>query len=281
VLCPALSFFATAESILRAGLRPIFVDVVPETGLLCPEAARTHAGEALAAVVVHLYGRCVDLPALDLGDLPIVEDAAQAIGAQDARGRRAGALGRLGTFSFFPTKNLGALGDGGLVCTSERGLGAPLRELRQHGLREGSFHRLGGNFRLDALQAAFLRVKLPHLPAWNRMRAAHALAYDRDLAELPLHRPPLQDGMAWHHYIIQHPERNRLRADLAAQGVETGLYYARPMPLEPALAQMGHRPGDFPGAEAFCTRALALPVHPTLREDQRQRVVDALRHSLR
>lgn len=278
VLTTPFTFIATAEAIARVGARPVFADIDPVTLNLDP-ARVVRTPNTRAVIPVHLFGHPAELAPLEL---PIIEDAAQAIGAR-AGGRRVGTLGRLGCFSFFPTKPLGALGDGGAVVTAEAALAERIRRLRQHGSAEKHLYvELGGNFRLDALQAAFLRVKLPCLDGWLEQRRAVALAYSRELAGIDeLALPPTREGTepAWAHYVVrvQDGRRDALARHLDARGIATAVYYPRPLHLQPLFAKLGYARGDFPHAERAADEVLALPLFPGLTAEQRGRVVDAVR----
>jgi dTDP-4-amino-4,6-dideoxygalactose transaminase/acetyltransferase-like isoleucine patch superfamily enzyme len=282
VITTPFSFFATAGSIARLGARPVFVDLEPGTFLL--DLARVEAAltpRTRAIVPVHLFGEVCFSTALralsEARGVPIVEDAAQALGAWSSEGR-SGALGRAGCFSFFPSKNLGALGDGGLVTTDDAALAERVRALRSHGARRKHEHdELGGNFRLDALQAALLAVKLPHLERWTRARRANAARYAElfEAARLPpssLRLPSRAPGHAYHHYVVRTPRRDELRAHLSAVGITSEVYYPTPLPLQPALSALGCSPGAFPQAERAAREALALPVFPELGEERLRRV---------
>ena len=282
VITTPLSFFATAAVITRVGATPVFADVDRATGNI--DAAlvlRAITSKTKAIMPVHLFGQPVDLRVFDVANgIPVVEDAAQAIFAKTSRGQ-AGALGAIGCFSFFPTKNLGALGDGGLFTTSDAALYERARTLRVQGAKPKYNHLLvGGNFRLDALQAAFIGAKLPEIDALNARRRAHAAAYESGFADLvragKLRTPGLVDGHVYHQYVVYTPRRDELAVALKAQGIETGVYYPSPLHLQPALAGLGHREGAFPVAEAACREGLALPVHPWLDEGQRARVIEAV-----
>jgi dTDP-4-amino-4,6-dideoxygalactose transaminase len=295
IVTTPFSFFATAGVVARLGARPVFVDVDPASFNLDPsrlQAALTRRTRAI--LPVHLYGQCADMaPILKVATsygIPVVEDAAQAIGCRYVDGRPAGTLGELGCFSFFPTKNLGALGDAGLVVTSDETRAARARMLRGHGAERRYHHRhVGGNFRLDALQAALLRVKLPRLPGWTRARQANAARYDRWLAAsapvaagdvtLPL-AVYRSSGQAEHHiynqYVIRARRRDELRAFLTQRGVGTEIYYPVPFHLQGCFAALGHRPGDFPEAERAAAEVLALPIYPELSAEQQAYVVEQI-----
>ena len=287
VVTTAYSFFATAGAIARLGAVPVFVDVDPRTCNVDPAAAARALDDARvrAVVPVHLYGRCAELEpilaAARARGVPVVEDAAQAIGAT-YRGRRAGTLGAVGAFSCFPTKNLGALGDAGFVVTDDDALAERIRTLRVHGARARHEHVLvGGNFRLDTIQAAALRALLPHVERWNQRRRALAARYDEALAALPLERPPPDDGHVYHHYVVALDDRDRLRARLADRGVETAVFYPTPLHLQPCFAELGYRRGALPASERAAARTLALPVHPALTRAQQDHVIEAVTDALR
>jgi dTDP-4-amino-4,6-dideoxygalactose transaminase len=287
VITSAYSFFATAGSIARLGARPVFVDIDPVSFNLDPRAVEANVTAKTRAILpVHLFGRCADLdPLLELAarrSITLIEDAAQAIGAVDARNRKAGAVARMGCFSFYPTKNLGAFGDGGLVTTSDEGLAEQLRILRGHGSKVKYFHQVvGGNFRLDALQAAVLRVKLPHLESWHAGRRRNAGRY-RALFEkaglvgkvkLPADVP----GHIYNQFVIRAADRDALQMYLRDEGVGTEVYYPVPLHLQECFAALGYRKGDFPNAEAAALDSLALPIYPELTEEQQAYVVDRIR----
>jgi dTDP-4-amino-4,6-dideoxygalactose transaminase len=233
---------------------------------------------------VHLYGRCVD-PAVhriaaDAG-VPVVEDAAQAIGGTDAEGRTAGAIGLCGCFSFFPTKNLGGFGDAGLVTTDDDAFADLVEALRVHGGERRYYHRrVGGNFRLDALQAAVLRVKLGHLPDWNAARRENAETYRELIGEAGLEdriTPPADvDGHTYNQFVIRARDRDGLRAHLQRSGIGSEVYYPLPLHQQECFAYLGHSAGDFPVAEAASREALALPIYPELRDEQLAAVIEAI-----
>lgn len=298
VICPTYSFFATAGSIWRAGARPVFVDIEPRTFNCDPEAVAAAVGPRTKAIIpVHLFGQCADmLPIRETAErhgIAIVEDAAQALGAE-YQGKRAGRLGRLGCFSFFPSKNLGGFGDAGLVTTDDDELAEAIRVLRVHGGRPKYFHHVvGGNFRIDALQAALLRAKLRRLDEATRERQANAALYDDLLAETglaaragqegdgsPIARPVnLRDRHIFNQYVIRITEpgaRDRVREHLAARGVATEVYYPVPLHLQRCFESLSYRQGEFPVAEKTAKESLALPIFPELRRDEIQYVVEQL-----
>jgi dTDP-4-amino-4,6-dideoxygalactose transaminase len=285
VVVPALSFISTANTVARVGATPVFADVAPDTLTLAPAAARAALSTRTRAIVaVHLYGLCADTDALRdvaaAAGVPLVEDAAQAIGATVAD-RPAGALGIAGCFSFYPTKNLGAFGDAGLVTTNDDALAGRLRLLRDHGATARYRHAvIGGNFRLDALQAAVLRVKLRHLAAWNAARRTRAHRYARLFAaSAPAHVRALPVEPAgrqhvYHQYVILATRGDDLRAQLTARGVGTEVYY--PVPLHRQACFATGAAAACPDAEQATDEVLALPMFPELTDAQQQHVVDAV-----
>jgi dTDP-4-amino-4,6-dideoxygalactose transaminase len=275
VVTSAYSFFASAGVVVNAGATPVFVDIDPTTYNLDPhrlEAAITPRTRAVIAV--HLYGQCCDLGAVkavcDKKDVWLIEDAAQAIGAE-WEGKRAGSIGDFGCFSFFPSKNLGGAGDGGMVTAQDAALADRVRLLREHGSRPKYYHALvGTNSRLDALQAAILRVKLNHLDRWSEARARNAALYDRLLEGHPVGRPH-RDPRARHiynQYVIRVADRDQVRERLGERGIGTEVYYPVPLHLQKCFATLGHRDGDMPQAESAARETLALPIYPELTEEQ-------------
>lgn len=268
VITTPFSFFATVAVILRLGAKPVFADIDPDTLNIDPARVREAVTPRTKAILpVHLFGRPVDAQIFDdaraLG-IPVVEDAAQAFGAP-----KVGTLGALGCFSFFPTKNLGALGDAGLVTTEDAGLAERVRVLRTQGAKAKYHHVLvGGNFRMDAMQAAFLRAKLPKHREMTARRRENARAYDEGFAELEargvLRRPVPAEGHVYHHYVVQAARREELREALKRGGVETAVYYPEPLHVMPALGEVAAGV-SMPNAERACREALAVPVHPWVR----------------
>jgi dTDP-4-amino-4,6-dideoxygalactose transaminase len=289
VLVPAFSFFATAGCVARVGARPVFVDIDPQTFNIDIELAAGRVTRATKAIIpVHLYGQVCELAALKKLNLPIIEDAAQALAAGTAPWQ-AGAVGAFACFSFFPTKNLGALGDAGLVTTHDAALAKRARLLRAHGAEPKYHHALvGGNFRLDALQAAFLRAKLPHLARWNRARQHNARLYDGLFASAALPETLLRTPVAqqanhiYHQYVIQTPHRDALQAHLQRERIGSEVYYPVPLHLQVCFAHLGDLAGSNPVAERAAREVLALPIYPELAPAQIERVAsvvaDFLRH---
>jgi dTDP-4-amino-4,6-dideoxygalactose transaminase len=288
VVTTPFSFFATAGSIARLGARPVFVDIDAATFNIAAGAIEPAITPKTKAIVpVHLFGQSAEMDVIlnvaARHSVPVVEDAAQAIGTR-YRNRTVGGLGAIGCFSFFPTKNLGTFGDGGLVTTRDAALARRIRAIRQHG-GEVKYHHdsVGANFRLDALQAAILRVKLPHLNDWTLARRRNAERYDRlftsakltDVVKLPVHAD--NTTHIYHQYVVRVPERDRLRAHLEERGVGTEVYYPLPLHLQPCFRGLGYAPGAFPAAEAAAGEVLALPIYGELTEEQQTWVVDAIR----
>jgi dTDP-3-amino-3,4,6-trideoxy-alpha-D-glucose transaminase len=276
------SAFATTLAVVRAGATPVFVDLDPDTCALDPaRVAAAITPRTRALLPVHIYGHPFDIEALASLGLPVVGDAAQAQGAR-LRGRDVAAYGAATATSFYPTKNLGCLGDGGLVTTADADLAARVRQGRDYGQAARYQHvALGLNSRLDELQAATLRVKLRHLPAENARRRAIADRYQQALSDLPLVLPraPAFGESVWHLYTVRTPRRNELQAFLKAEGVTTLVHYPTIIPLQPALAELGlrHHPGDFPVAERCAAEILSLPIDPVLDDDRIDRVIAAVR----
>jgi dTDP-4-amino-4,6-dideoxygalactose transaminase len=287
VITSAYSFFATAGAIVRVGATPVFADIEPASYNLDAEAVAAKLSPRTRALLpVHLFGRAAELGRLaELApDLPIIEDAAQAIGAVH-RERRVGSLGRIGCFSFFPSKNLGGYGDGGLCTTDDDELAAKLRALRVHGQTGGRYLHafVGGNFRLDALQAAVLRVKLRHLERWTEARRRHASRYRELLAGLPL-TLPLEDPPGgrdvYNQFVIRIRDRDPVKQYLDAHQVGNAIYYPRGLHLQPCFEALGYREGSMPASEAASRETLALPIYPELTDLQLDEVAARLREAL-
>ena len=284
VITVSLTAGATVAAIVEAGGQPVFVDVDPDDLTLDPVGLASAITRRTAAVVpVHLYGQPAQLPAIcacaQRAGLAVIEDCAHAPGAQYA-GRPVGTWGQLGAFSFYPTKNLGALGDGGAIVTADASLADKLRGLREYGWRErlvSSFH--GWNSRLDELQAAILRIRLPDLLVNNARRRAIAAAYTQAWADTGLTLPPssADHPSVYHQYVARYARRDHLRAGLLQRGVETGIHYPVPIHLQAAYRRYGHGPGSLPVTERAANEVLSLPVHPELTEDQVATVIQSLR----
>src|ERR1700749_2534888 len=291
VVTTPFPFFATAGPIAPTAARPVFADIEPHTYNVDPARVEAALTERTRAVMpVHLYGQCADMDALmracESRGLPVIEDAAQAIGADDAGGRRAGSIGAIGCFSFYPTKNLGAAGEAGLVTTNDDQLAERLRRLRVHGGATEYHHdEVGFNSRLDTMQAAVLRVKLPHLDAWSDARSARADAYTRMLSDAGLEglvTPPHVPRGArhiFHQYVIrvEAARRDALVEHLKTNGVGTKIYFPVPLHMQPCFAYLGHKEGDFPESERAARETLALPIYPELTREQQEYVVETIR----
>jgi len=300
VLTTPYTFFATVGSIVRLGAVPIFADIDPVTFNMdpaCARAALESAAERLpgvtpkAMVPVHLYGQAADMDGLlDLAreyDLSVVEDACQAIGAEYLSHRgvaRVGSMGDTGCFSFFPSKNLGGFGDGGIVTTNNSELAERMRQLRNHGMEPKYYHKLiGGNFRLDALQAAILDIKLRYLEEWHAGRRQNARWYDSRFAGTAIKAPDaiysgsdLTNYHIYNQYIIRVPNRNAVRDALQAANIGCDIYYPVPLHLQECFAELGYVEGDFPMSEAAADETLALPIYPELTQEMQEYVADTL-----
>jgi dTDP-4-amino-4,6-dideoxygalactose transaminase len=304
VITSPFTFFATAGTIARTGARPLFCDIDPltfnldpaATALLLERECERRAGELIhrgsgtrvrAIMPVHLYGQLADMTALTeisrRHALKVIEDAAQAIGAADAYGRRAGSFAEVGCLSFFPTKNLGAFGDAGMCVANDAALAERMEVLRVHGGKPKYYHALiGGNFRIDELQAAVLNIKLPHLDGWTAARQRNAAFYDAALARAQLgdavRTPHAGPGVRhiYNQYVVRVRERDALRRHLQSAGVGTEIYYPVPLHLQQCFAYLGHKAGDYPHSEQAAAETLALPIYPELTETQLQYVVDSI-----
>lgn len=297
VVTTPFSFFASVSSILRAGAQPLLADIDPLTFNLSAESVekviKTHSSSALKAILpVHLYGQCADWDAFrELAqryNLLLIEDAAQAFGSA-WKGIPAGSLGDLAAFSFYPTKNLSAFGDAGLLTTASAELDERARMLRAHGMRQRYYHdEVGWNTRLDSIQAAVLEVKLRYLPAWNEKRRQLARQYDDLLTAAALTATTTKEGIVlpvtdpraspvFHQYVIRAPRRDALRQHLADLQIGSEIYYPVPLHLQSSLASLGYSKGDFPISERASKEVLALPIYPELRDDEQRTVVEAIR----
>jgi dTDP-4-amino-4,6-dideoxygalactose transaminase len=296
VITTPFSFFASASSIVRAGARPVFADIEPETLNLDParvEQSLKASSQRSALMPVHLYGQCADMDGLGRiaaeFQLHLIEDAAQAAGAT-WKGKPAGALGQAAAFSFYPTKNLSAFGDAGALTTSDPSLAERARSLRNHGAKQRYYHdEIGACSRMDAIQAAVLRVKMPHLPRWNQARRERAQTYDRLLSIAGLTNTgansaapitPLKTRPEAHHifhqYVIRAQQRDQLREFLKERGVGSEIYYPVPLHLQKCFAYLGYSPGDLPEAERAAAEVLALPMFAELEEDEQRYVVETI-----
>jgi dTDP-4-amino-4,6-dideoxygalactose transaminase len=298
VVTTPFSFFASVSAILRCGAQPLLADIDPATFNLSPtsvaELLRTPAATNTKAILpVHLYGQCADMDAFgfylkrDYPNILIIEDAAQAFGAT-WKGTPAGALGDAAAFSFYPTKNLSAMGDAGLVTTRAAAIDDHARVLRAHGMRRRYYHdEIGWNSRLDSLQAAILEVKLRYLPKWNQQRRDLAARYDQLFRDANLTASTTKEGVVlpftdpravhiFHQYVIRAPRRDELRRYLSDRQIGSEIYYPLPLHQQTSLASLGYKHGDFPISEAAANEVLALPMYPELREDEQETVVDTI-----
>jgi dTDP-4-amino-4,6-dideoxygalactose transaminase len=296
VVTTPFSFFASVSAILRCGAQPLLADIDPTTFNLSAaateEVIRSHKGAKISAVLpVHLYGQCADWDAFTVlkqrYNLLLAEDAAQAFGAR-WNGTPAGALGDAAAFSFYPTKNLSAMGDAGLVTTKSAKIDDHARVLRGHGMRRRYYHdEIGWNSRLDSLQAAILEVKLRYLPKWNQQRRDHAARYDQLFRNANLTGSTVKEGIVlpftdpraahvFHQYVIRAPRRDELRQHLTDRQIGSEIYYPLPLHQQTSLANLGYKQGDFPVSEAASQEVLALPMYPELREDEQQTVVETI-----
>lgn len=285
VITTPFTFFATVGAIVRLGAKPVFVDIDPATYNIDPAGIEARITPQTKAIIpVHLYGQCAEMdPILAVArkhKIAVIEDAAQAIGAE-YKGRRAGSMGTIGCFSFFPSKNLGAFGDGGAVVTNDANLANKIRLLRTHGAQPKYFHKMvGGNFRLDTIQAAILQVKLRYLDGWTSRRQMNAAYYDNGFAKRGLRvvqtPAPVQSRHIYNQYVIRVPDRDSLMNTLKQQQIGSEIYYPLSMHQQECFADLGYREGDFPESEKAAQSTLALPIYPELTTAHLQRVVDCV-----
>jgi dTDP-4-amino-4,6-dideoxygalactose transaminase len=275
VITTPFTFFATAGCIVRVGARPVFVDVDPDSYNIDPADIEERVTEKTRAIIpVHLFGQLARMkPIMDIArrhNLAVIEDACQAIGASQD-GVKAGNFGDCGCFSFYPTKNLGGFGDGGLVTTNDDELAQQIRILRDHGQNPRYFYRvIGGNFRLDGIQGAVLNVKLKYLERWNDARRRHAKLYDRLLAGSPIKTPRIDANNVsiYHQYTVTVPDRDALQKHLAENGIGSAVFYPKPLHVQDCFEDLGYHEGDMPVAERLCREVLSLPLYPELQPDQ-------------
>lgn len=284
VIVPTFTFFSTAGSVSRLGARPVFADIERDTyNVDIAKVADLITERTRAIIPVHLFGQCADMdPLMELvagKNITVIEDAAQSIGAK-YKGRPAGSLGHLGCFSFFPSKNLGAFGDGGMIVTNDAALAERCAVLRQHGSKPKYYHKfVGANFRLDAIQAAILRVKLKHLPGWSDQRRRNAGRYNKLLADAPVTLPTVRDynEMIYNQYVISHARRDALQAHLKEKEIGTEIYYPLPLHLQECFSDLGYTTGMLPVSEEAAKHVLALPVYPELTDEAQTYVADCIR----
>lgn len=288
VVLPVYTFFATAGSVWRCGARPVFADIDPDTYNISPDSAAEKITERTKAIMpVHLYGQCADMDAIlkiaKTRNLAVIEDGAQAIGASQ-NGVKVGGFGNCAGLSFFPSKNLGGLGDGGMVITNDDNLAVKIREIRNHGMEPKYYHKhVGGNFRLDAIQAAGLLAKLPHLDSWGEMRARNAAVYNAAFADVDEIKTPVIkpcNKSIYNQYIISVPNRDALLAHLREKEIGCEIYYPVPLHLQECFAALGYKKGDFPNAEYAAEHTLALPIYPELTVEQLEYVAAEVKNGL-
>jgi dTDP-4-amino-4,6-dideoxygalactose transaminase len=275
VICPAFTFFATAGSVARLGAVPVFCDIEYASFNVDPESVKkTITRKTKAIMPVHLFGQVAKMDAIDEiareNGVKVIEDAAQAIGAERG-GNRACSIGFVGCLSFYPTKNLGAFGDAGAICTNDDALAETCRKLRVHGSGHTYHHELiGGMFRLAAIQAAVLDIKLKYLSEWNEARRHNAGIYNKFFAGSKVVAPAIDSGnhSIYNQYVVRVPDRDNVKHQLAERGISTAVYYPIPLHLQPCFTYLGHKQGEFPVSEQSCKEVLALPVHPELKDEQ-------------
>jgi dTDP-4-amino-4,6-dideoxygalactose transaminase len=287
VITVPMTFVSTAWSVSYLGATPVFVDVDPTGYTMDPRKVEARITPRTKAILpVHLYGQPAALePLLEIGQrhgIPVIEDAAQAHGARYF-GRHVGTLGRCGCFSFYPSKNLGAYGEAGAIITDDGDIAARLRSLRDHAQNRRHHHdEVGFNYRMDAIQGAVLGIKLEHLERWQAERRRQAERYRQLLDGFPIRLPVAVAGhdQGWHLFVVLHPRRDRIRGELQARGIQTGLHYPVPLHLQNAYGHLGHRSGDFPVAERIARECLSLPLFPGMTTEQQDMVVQALKDAL-
>jgi dTDP-4-amino-4,6-dideoxygalactose transaminase len=284
VIVPVFTFFATAASVSRVGAKPVFADILPDTYNIDPEAIDAAVTSRTRAIIpVHLYGQCADMTRItkiaDRHKLAVIEDAAQALGAAWCD-RQAGGLAKLAALSFYPTKNLSAIGEGGMVLTDDDELARTLRVIRHQGQTGEYEHgRLGANFRLAAIQAAALRAKLGHLTAWNDARRRHAARYDEALKGTSVTPPPIdpQGHHVYHQYTIRCRRREQVQSALTEAGIGNKIFYPTPLHRQPCFADLGYKTGAFPVAEQAAAEVLSIPVYPEMTAEQQDHVIETIR----
>jgi dTDP-4-amino-4,6-dideoxygalactose transaminase len=287
VICPSFTFFATAGCVARVGATPVFVDIDPATFNLDPQQVRAKITRRTRGIIpVHLFGQMADMEAINAiaaeHGIPVIEDAAQAIGAK-RNGKVACSMGLAGCLSFYPTKNLGAFGDAGAICTNDDKFAETCRLLRVHGSGHAYHHKLvGGMFRMAGIQGAVLGVKLKYLDGWHESRRRNAALYDKLLAGSKVITPHIDDGnwSIYNQYVVRVPDRDRVKQQLADKGIGSAIYYPIPLHEQECFRQLGYKRGDLPETERACAEVLALPIYPELTEDELRYVVAELRRAV-
>lgn len=288
VITTPFTFFATVGCIVRAGAKPVFVDIDPETFNINAKLIESAVTERTRAIMpVHLFGQIADMdPIMEVANkynLAVIEDAAQSI-TSTYKGRKAGSIGTVGCFSFFPSKNLGAVGDGGMVVTNDENLCDRLKIMRNHGANPKYYHKfVGANFRLDPIQAAVLLVKLPHLDDWSQARRHNAAFYDERFEDTVVKTPYISPDCVsiYNQYVIRAPKRDELVAHLKEKSIGSAIYYPCPMHLQECFAHLGYKKGDFPEAEKAAKEVLAIPIYPELTQQMKKAIVDTILEFLR
>lgn len=283
VITTPFTFFATVGCIARTGAKPVFVDIDPETFNINAKLIESAVTERTKAIMpVHLFGQIADMdPIMEVANkynLAVIEDAAQSI-TGTYKGKKAGSVGTVGCFSFFPSKNLGGAGDGGMIVTNDEDLYNRLKIMRNHGANPKYYHKfVGGNFRLDPIQAAVLLVKLPHLEDWSKARRRNAAFYDDKFAGTVVKTPYINPDCVsiYNQYVIRVPKRDELVAHLKEKGIGSAIYYPVPMHLQECFAHLGYKQGDFPEAEKAAREVLAIPIYPELTEEMKEHVADTI-----
>ena len=283
VITSPFTFFATAGSVARLGAKPVFVDIDPDSYNIDPALIEEKITEKTRVIIpVHLFGQIARMkPIMEIAerhDLDVIEDAAQSIGATQ-NGKKCGNFGLCGCFSFYPTKNLGGFGDGGLVTTNDESFAEKIKTLRDHGQKPRYFYKiLGGNFRLDCIQAAVLSVKLKYLDEWNDKRRQNAVLYDNFFAGSEVKPPQIDSNNVsiYHQYTVTVPKRDRLQEYLAEKEIGSAIFYPHPLHLQECFKQLGYNKGDFPVAERLCEDVLSLPIYPELKKEQIEYVANAI-----
>ena len=285
VIVPTFTFFSTAGCVSRLGARPVFADIEPDTyNMDVKTLPKLITKKTKAIMPVHLFGACADMDAImemvKGRNITVIEDAAQALSSK-YKGRRAGCLGHVACFSFFPSKNLGGFGDGGMITTNDAALGEKCRLIRMHGSKPKYYHKIvGANFRLDALQAAVLRAKLPHLDSWSAARRRNAGMYNKFLAGAPVTLPVVREfnETIYNQYCVRSTKRDALQAHLKEKGIGTEIYYPVPLHVQECFADLGCKPGSLPVSEEAARQVLALPIYPELTEEQIRFVAESVRN---
>jgi dTDP-4-amino-4,6-dideoxygalactose transaminase len=285
VITTPYTFFATASSVVLMGAKPVFVDIERESMNIDPGLIeRAITPKTKAVIIVHLFGKLCDMDRISAISkkygIPVIEDIAQSLGSRNDRGM-SGSFGDIAALSFYPTKNLGGIGEGGMVLSRRKDLGEKARKLRVHGMGSVPYHHemVGINSRLDEIKACALVVKFPHLETWNKKRIENARFYNKKLNDLPVLLPRIEDDLSYiaHQYVMRVQERDRLQEFLKQKGIATGVYYPLPLHLQPCFAYLGYKKGDYPIAEEASITSLALPVYPELKKAEKEYIVASVR----